>query len=66
MAHTQDFTLKGFRAGHATELAKLGRSLGEILLAGEWRTRAFLSYTDLNQLDEFEFMAMTIDESDGQ
>ena len=44
-------TLKGFRAGRATEMAKRGCSLGTILCAGEWRSAAFLRYVDEDAVD---------------
>ena len=44
-------TLKAFRAGKATELAKAGHSLGHILQAGEWRSAAFLRYVDVEQVE---------------
>ena len=58
------FGFKGFRAGHATEMARLGRGLAEILLAGEWSSRAFLRYVDVNQLEEGEFLEVTLAQSD--
>ena len=42
---------KAFRAGRATEMAARCSPLGEILLAGEWRSRAFLSYVDIDAID---------------
>ena len=60
------FGFKGFRAGHATEMARLGRGLAEILLAGEWSSRAFLRYVDVNQLEEGEFLEVTLAQSDDE
>ena len=48
----QGLTLKAFRAGHAHELAKSGAAWAQILLAGEWRSLAALSYVDSDQVDE--------------
>ena len=45
------FTLKGFRAGRATDMAKKGSSVGTILNAGEWRSSAFLRYVDEDAVD---------------
>lgn len=39
------------RRGHARDLQTSGASLVEILLAGEWRSPAFLTYLDLAQLE---------------
>ena len=53
-----------FRAGHATCLAKEGKSLGRILQAGEWKSAAFLSYVDEDAVDSSEFSNLVLDESD--
>ena len=37
-------TLKSFRCGRATSLAANGHSFGEILIAGEWKSSAFVRY----------------------
>ena len=47
----QSFTLKGFRAGKATELARKGLPLGEIMAAGEWKSGAGLRYIDTDAVD---------------
>eukprot|EP00930_Biecheleria_cincta_P003118 TRINITY_DN104055_c0_g1_i1.p1 TRINITY_DN104055_c0_g1~~TRINITY_DN104055_c0_g1_i1.p1 ORF type:complete len:613 (-),score=63.61 TRINITY_DN104055_c0_g1_i1:266-2104(-) len=47
----EQLTLKSFRAGKATEMAKRGCSLGTILCAGEWRSAAFLRYVDEDAVD---------------
>ena len=39
-----EVTLKCFRAGRAPSLAAIGHSIGEILLAWEWKSSAFLKY----------------------
>ena len=64
--HADLFTLKSFRASKATELAKKGVGLGIILADGEWRSRAFLAYTNEQKLDEMHFLATTIDASDDE
>ena len=46
-----NLTLKAFRAGRTTEMAKSGCSLGQILCAGEWRSAAFLCYVDEDAVD---------------
>ena len=40
------------RRGHARDLQQSGSNLAEILRAGEWRSAAFLSYLDSNQLED--------------
>ena len=40
-----------FRRGHAKDLVAAGASLREILNAGEWRSAAFLSYLDKDELE---------------
>lgn len=49
--YAQSFTLKGFRAGKATELARKGLPLGEIMAAGEWKSGAGLRYIDTDAVD---------------
>ena len=44
------FTLKDFRAGRATSLAASGHSIGEILIAGEWKSSVFLRYCQADDL----------------
>ena len=46
------FTLKAFRAGHATELACLGVDLAKIMEKGEWSSRAIFSYINMEQVDQ--------------
>ena len=45
------FGFKAFRAGRATELAKEGCSLTQVLLAGEWRSAAYLRYLSEDAFD---------------
>ena len=40
-----------FRRGHADDLRRMGKSLREILMAGDWRSAAFLDYLDQVQLE---------------
>ena len=44
------FTLKDFRAGRARFLAASGNSIGEILIAGERKSSAFLRYCQADDL----------------
>ena len=39
------------RRGHARDLQHWGRTLYEILTAGEWRSPAFLDYLDVHELE---------------
>ena len=52
MCHSDasQFTLKGFRAGRATSLAASVHSIGEILIAQEWKSSAFLRYCQADDL----------------
>ena len=58
------YTLKMFRAGHATELAKSGKSVGDILRAGEWRSAAFLAYVDEDLVDAAQILDHVLEDSD--
>ena len=58
------YTLKMFRAGHATELARSGKSVGDILRAGEWRSAAFLAYVDEDLVDAAQILDHVLDDSD--
>ena len=62
--HAQLFTLKASRAGKATALASAGNSLGLILAAGEWRSRAVLNYVDEDAFDGAQVVAREMDASD--
>ena len=41
-----------FRRGHAEDLRQCGASLAEILLAGQWKSAAFLKYLDEAELEK--------------
>ena len=41
-----------FRRGHAKDLQQAGTPMAEILRAGEWRSRAFVKYLDLPELEQ--------------
>ena len=62
--HSSSFTLKAFRAGKATALAISGAPLGQILAAGEWRSRAVLNYVDEDVFDGAQLVAREIELSD--
>ena len=52
---SQQWSWKSFRAGKATAMAQAGMSLGTILLAGEWRSAAFLRYLDEEAVQRIPF-----------
>ena len=58
------FTLKAFRAGKATALANSGAPLGQILAAGEWKSRAVLNYVDEDVFDGAQLVARELELSD--
>jgi hypothetical protein len=60
----EKFSLKAFRAGKATELARSGSALGTILAAGEWRSNAFMRYVDEDAVDSSAVLGMVMDASD--
>lgn len=60
----EDFTWKSFRAGRATEMADDGYSLEQIVLAGEWRSVAFLRHLDVEKVNPCRLLGTTVDESD--
>jgi len=57
------FTLKAFRAGHATEQAMRGIALAKIMEMGEWSSRAIFAYINMDLVDE-EVLVMTLTEHD--
>ena len=53
-SHTPEARAYGthdLRRGHARDLQRHGASLYEILMAGEWRSPAFMHYLDTNALE---------------
>ena len=45
----------------------VGKDSFHVVVAdGEWRSRAFLAYTNEQKLDEMHFLATTIDASDDE
>ena len=55
-------TLKSFRAGRATSLAANGHSIGEILIAGEWKSSAFLRYCQADDLSVSAFWKVVLED----
>ena len=62
----EEFTLKMFRAGHATALAEEGKSIGDILRAGEWKSAAFLAYVNEDAVDASQLLDAVLDDSDDE
>ena len=62
----KSFSWKSFRGGKATDMAKCCLSLGEILLAGEWRSRAFERYVDADRIVPIEIPEEAIKDSDNE
>jgi len=50
------------RRGHAEDLRCSGANLYEILKAGEWRSPAFLSYLDTNELESAAVIEAHVDD----
>ena len=66
VAEYNEFSWKSFRAGKATEMANDGFGLGQILLAGEWRSVSFLRYLDIEKVNPCRLLCNALDESDGE
>ncbi|CAK0831903.1 unnamed protein product, partial [Prorocentrum cordatum] len=58
------FTLKAFRAGRATALAEAGCSIGDIVCASEWQSRAFLACIDEDAADAAHLLTQALVASD--
>ena len=54
------FTLKAFKAGRATDLAKRGASWQTILSAGEWKGLSPTHYLDVDLIDESAYLQAEI------
>ena len=52
-----------FRRGHARDMQACGRTLAEILQAGEWSSPAFMKYLDMMALERDAVMEAHLDES---
>ena len=51
VADANKFRTHDLRRGHARDMLHAGARLGEILRAGEWRSAAFLTYLDREELE---------------
>ena len=54
------YTLKAFRAGRATDLAKRGATWQTILSAGEWKGLSPTHYLDTDVVDEAAYLQAEI------
>ena len=45
------FTLKGFRRGHAQQIAEQGGALKLLLDAADWKSSAFATYLNLTKVE---------------
>jgi len=52
VAEPGTYATQDFRRGHAEDLRKSGAPLSEILKAGQWRSAAFMSYLDTDELNK--------------
>ena len=66
IAEGAQFTFKSVRAGRTTEMAQEGHNIAENLAAGEWRSKAFLRYCDVDSVDPNELLTATLDHSDDE
>jgi len=57
------FDTKATRRGHTQDLVDSGAPLAEILLAGQWRSRAFHCYVDDAKLESSAVMSAHMDDS---
>ena len=62
VADAAHYRTHDLRRGHAEDLKLSGATLLEILRAGEWRSPAFLSYLDLNDLESAAVVAAHVDD----
>jgi len=59
----QTASLRCFRGSKATNLALSGRTLPQVLAAGEWRSQAVLAYADEQAFDAGTFLIRSIENS---
>ena len=48
----QDYDTRCFRRGHAEEIARSTGNLRELLAAGEWSSKRFTEYLNLEELED--------------
>jgi hypothetical protein len=59
----QSASLRCFRGSKATNLALSGRTLPQVLAAGEWKSQAVLAYADEQAFDAGTFLIRSIENS---
>ena len=59
----QSASLRCFRGSKATNLALSGRTLPQVLAAGEWKSQAVLAYADEQAFDAGTFLVRSIENS---
>ena len=60
------YILHDFRRGHAQDMVDKGANLRTILLAGEWKSPAFLAYLDWSTLEAGAVMEAHLEESEDE
>ena len=63
--NAQLFRSQDMRRGHAKDLQDAGKSIKEILSAGEWKSPAYLKYQDLDKYEHDIILSAHLDDSDG-
>ena len=63
---SETYRTHDLRRGHADDLRKAGTPLTEFLKAGEWRTPAFYTYLNLEDLQADAAMEAHVYESSGK
>ena len=65
-ARANSYRTHDFRRGHARDLQRAGKTLAEILSAGEWRSCAFMRYLDEHELERDAVVEAHVCESDSE
>ena len=66
VVEASEYVAHDLRRGHAEDIRARGGTLAEILLAGDWRSLAFLDYLNKHRLERDATMAAHVaDSSDG-
>ena len=62
----ENIGFKLWRKSKATEMARQGHSLGEVLTAGEWKSRAILNYVQESAIDSAALLSETLNLSEDE
>ena len=57
---------KSFRAGRVTAIMKIGDPLGQVMLAGEWKSLSVLRYVNEEVVDPYRILDMQLEASDNE